>query len=313
MVTTVEKKALQSGKGGRYDRVEFSLDKYIFPYLGKRKLIDITTEDLQLFINEYSKSYSASSTQKVLTPLKNIFKYAYNNGHVSVNPTLLLQSINDENYGKKTKVTRSLRKDELEEFEQLCKLKCKNGNYKYHLGFVYILILNTGIRRGEAAALRWSDVDLDKKTLYVHNAVVRHKTKNNHYEEVIEQPKTKHGERVIPLNNKAMDALFHIKEIHPSTEWIISTMKGNRVCLTNIKDDLSNMLIKNYMKPFGLHVLRHTFATRLYQNGASIDVISKLMGHSSVRNTYRYIHVDTFELHAAMAKAILYNSDIILN
>ena len=70
-------KAERKGKFGGYSRLEYSLEHYILPAMGNKKLMDITREDLQLFINDYGNKYSKSSTNKVLGPLKELFTYAY--------------------------------------------------------------------------------------------------------------------------------------------------------------------------------------------------------------------------------------------
>lgn len=183
---------------------------------------------------------------------------------------------------------------------------------KYRVGYAYILILNTGLRRGELLALKWSDIDFSKKQLSVTKAVTRRMI-NHSYIEVIEEPKTKTSIRTIPLNTKALDALTHLRELNGDSEWIVASKQGNRVFIPVFFDSLKNIQKKNHLPEFGPHVLRHTFATRLYENGIRVDIISKLMGHSSVKMTYGYIHTSSEVLHEYMSKAILYNTEIELD
>lgn len=304
--------AERKGKLGGYDRVEYSFRKYILPKLKHKKLMDITLLDLQSFINEFGSNYSKSSTNKVLEPLKQLFASAYENKHIPSNPTLLLHGLNDEKYGIETKQVLALSKEVQAQFEEVCKSTFSNGRLKYRLGYAYILILNTGLRRGELIALQWSDVDFDKKQISVNKTVAR-RTVNGTLIEIIEEPKTKNSIRTIPLNNKALDALHHLKELNKDSEWVIATQEKKRVIPTMFFDSLNNILKKNQLPLFGPHVLRHTFATRLYENGVRVDIISKLMGHSSVNMTYGYIHTSNEILHEYMSKAKLYNTEIKLD
>lgn len=172
--------------------------------------------------------------------------------------------------------------------------------------------MNTGLRRGEILALQWSDIDFSKKQLSVTKSVARRMI-NHSFVEVIEEPKTKTSIRTIPLNSKALDAIIHLKELNGDSEWVVATKENKRVFVSVFFDALKNIQEKNNLPSFGPHTLRHTFATRLYENGIRVDIISKLMGHSSVKMTYGYIHTSNEVLHEYMSKAILYNTEIELD
>ena len=106
---------------------------------------------------------------------------------------------------------------------------------------------------------------------------------------------------------------MHLKKLNKNSEWVIATNDNKRVLLATFFDLLRNIQEKNNLPNFGVHSLRHTFATRLHEKGVRIDIISKLMGHSSVRTTYRYIHTSNEVLHEYMSKAKLYNTEIELD
>ncbi|MCI9355454.1 MAG: site-specific integrase [Firmicutes bacterium] len=309
-----KKKAIaeRKGKFGGYERVQYSFVKYIIPKLGRKKLLDITFLELQSFINEYGAAYSKSSTDKILGPLKQLFTYAYENKYIPSNPTLLLHGLNSHNYGVETKQVLALSREVKAQFEEACKATFSNGRLKYRLGYAYLLILNTGLRKGELLALQWSDIDFFKKQLNVNKAIARRTVKGSRVE-VIEEPKTKTSIRTIPLNNKSLDALQHLKELNKDSELVIATRENKRIASTMFSDSLNNIQRAYHLPFFGSHVLRHTFATRLYENGIRVDIISKLMGHSSVNMTYNYIHTSNEVLHEYMSKAKLYNTEIELD
>ena len=250
-----KEKAERNGKLGGYDRVEYSFTKYILPKLGKRKLLDITLLELQSFINEYGANYSRSATNKVLEPLKQVFSYAYENKHIPSNPAILLHGLNIENYGIETKQVSALSRETQAKFEVACKSIYSNGRLKYRSGYAYILILNTGLRRGELLALQWSDIDFSKKQLNVNKTVTRRMV-NGSYIEVIEEPKTKTSIRTIPLNTKALDALTHLRELNGNSEWVVATQENKRVFVSAFFDALKNIQKKNHLPEFGPHALR---------------------------------------------------------
>ena len=141
------------------------------------------------------------------------------------------------------------------QFEEACKSTFSNGRLKYRLGYAYILILNTGLRRGEVIALQWKDIDFSKKQLNVNKAVARRTLKGSMIE-VIEEPKTKTSIRTIPLNNKALDALYHLKELNKDSELVIATRENKRIASSMFFDSLNNIQRAYHLPFFGSHVLR---------------------------------------------------------
>ncbi len=83
----------------------------------------------------------------------------------------------------------------------------KNGGPRLRYGWGCALILETGLRAGEALALEWSDVDEEKRILKVTKNMVRVDGKNL----VQRTTKTESGRRTIPLNARAMEAVQHLK------------------------------------------------------------------------------------------------------
>ena len=90
------------------------------------------------------------------------------------------------------------------------------------------------------------------------------------------------------------DALEQLKETPGTKEdgFIIHTAKGGAMMPRNFEATLTLLCKAAKIEPIGVHALRHTFATRLYEKGVDVKVISELLGHSSVDITYKiYIHV----------------------
>jgi integrase len=149
---------------------------------------------------------------------------------------------------------------------------------------IVILAVNTGMRRNELINLRWKDVDVSKKYLIVRNTnsfTIKNRT-----------------ERVIPINDNSLKVL---RKINAENEYVFVGCNGQKIYpnyLTQcFRDCLSQLSIRNDRS---FHSLRHTFASWLVQRGVSIYEISKLLGHSDIRVTQIYSHLQPENLKNAV-------------
>jgi integrase len=129
---------------------------------------------------------------------------------------------------------------------------------------VILFALHTGMRRSEILNIMWKDVDFNRRLLRVE------KTKNNE-------------KRSIPMSNTVYELLKSIN---------IRDISG-RVFPLNVyalKDGFDRAVKKAGIKDFHFHDLRHTFATRLVQNGIDIYRVKELLGHKTITMTMRYAH-----------------------
>ena len=111
---------------------------------------------------------------------------------------------------------------------------------------------------------------------------------------VQEKPKTEKSKRVVPLNKAALAALEDLKTApgYKPDGFIIHNKDGGAVLPRTLEETLENMCAAVGIRKIGVHSLRHTFATRLFEKGFDIKIISELLGHSSTEITYRiYVHV----------------------
>lgn len=152
----------------------------------------------------------------------------------------------------------------------------------------------TGLRISELSALRWKDINFEERTISVNKNIVVTNVDGRY--QFIEQnkPKTKSGARIIPISSKAMEALITLKQLFPKSEYVLNTRSGERVIPANMNRTLKRIL-KNAGIPSddfgGVHTLRHTFATMLFENGCNVKIVSELLGHSSTKITEDiYIH-----------------------
>jgi integrase len=148
-----------------------------------------------------------------------------------------------------------------------------------HIEPLVLLLLNTGMRFGEATHLRFRDVNLRDRMITVTG-------------ETAKSGRT----RVIPMNLEAHRILSAFKGSPDA--YVFPGESGER--LTTIKKGWKALLEAAEIKGFRLHDLRHSFASRVKRSGADLYVVQRLLGHSSPLMTQRYAHLQPDDLRAAV-------------
>lgn len=137
---------------------------------------------------------------------------------------------------------------------------------------IILFALHTGMRRGEILALQWQDVDLPRGVLVIM------KSKNKE-------------RRTIPLNVRVFELLMgkQPKSIEPGA-LVFTTSCGTRMNGRNLMRAFYSALEDAKIENFTFHDLRHTFATRLVQEGVDLYKVQRLLGHKTPAMTQRYAH-----------------------
>lgn len=143
----------------------------------------------------------------------------------------------------------------------------------------------TGIRAGELAALKVSDVDLEKGIL-----TVRHGKGDK--------------ERIIPIHSCLVECLrAYIKTLHPWQEYLFASE-----WMKPFRNSHIAMIVKKYVRKAGFskeispHVLRHTCATHLVKAGVKLNEVSELLGHNDPTTTSYYTHYQLDDLKKLVEK-----------
>ena len=166
-------------------------------------------------------------------------------------------------------------------------------------------MLYTGLRIGECIGLKWENVDMDKKCIYVNTTVSIVKDRENGgYKENISTTKTKKSTRTVPLSNKAIEALEIAKQQNTTPSIVFQSGTGTRINARNVSRCLESILTNagTKLEQAGLHALRHTFASKLIRKKVDIKIISELLGHKKVSTTYDiYAHLIDGETQMAIS------------
>lgn len=168
--------------------------------------------------------------------------------------------------------------------------------------------LYTGLRMGEAIPLRWSDVDLVKRTIRVNKkAIVEHNFHNGKGEKAVQVVqnfcKTKSSKRTVMFTAGLAVVLAEHKEAMKQRaedmgeDWredslVFLNSRGNMVHSRNIQEVLYRIYKKAGITGATMHTLRHTYATRCFEAGVDIKAVSEQLGHKTVKTTYNvYVHL----------------------
>lgn len=255
--------------------------KHILPYFRNANLSDIKQKDIQFFLNSKS-NYSYSSLQKMRTVLYGIFEYAIANDYCYKNPvkgTQLARKSTDR-AGEKRAYT----------YQQALKVISLAQNIKN--GSDIIILLKTGLRRSELLALRWENIDMEKKIIHVRESVSETGSGLE-----IHACKSEKSIRDIPFD----DELHTIFSKMQRNGFVIKGQNGKNMNPHNWsykRYAVANKKIQKAAETAGIslpslnpHEMRHTFGSILYERGVDIVTISKLMGHSSIEITVKlYVH-----------------------
>lgn len=297
MTTYIENVKKISVRTTTYDSVIISANQ-VKSHIGHYYLNDLTSEIIQTYlINKMcDENYAYGTVQKAYIILNECLKYAVTKDYISKNPCDAVKMPNKDNFNKKD--IRFLTDDEIQIFkEKAMSTHAKLNLPNYIYGNIICLVLYTGLRVSELSALKWSDIDIQNKTLTVNKAVVvvyDHNTTPKKRTLTV-QPTTKSGKpRVIPLNKKALQILETQRQIYAGSDdcFIVNgtTHIPDKTVISNSYTKIAKAAkIKN---PSGIHTLRHTFASSAIRKGVDIKVVSEILGHASVAFTYNvYVHV----------------------
>ena len=273
-----------------YQRLSSTIDTYIISNFNYTLFSELTTQDIQNLINEISEKKSYSTAKKIYDCLNAMYKYdlglppqqqtaKFNPcANVAINKnTFNVSAVSEIKYFTDEEIVKIQ--------SEIYRCNDRNGKLIYPYGLLYIIILNTGLRIGEILAITRNDIDLENKTLTINkNAVQIKNSDGKGYEVVIQNnPKTFSGNRVLSLNNTCINAINALLDIFPNQEYLALNSNGKPVTPQNAEKTFAQILKVCNIDSKGrkCHALRHTFATKLFEQGIDVKMVSHILGHSS--------------------------------
>lgn len=283
-----------------FEQYERIIRLYIKPDLGHHKLEAIKNHILQKHINKFGNTRNA---QLIAAIIKMSFSQAVRADLIPKNPSEYVI------IPKKNKRSMSV----LCASEKKLLLSAVSG---HRLGVAFLLLLSTGIRRGELLALKWQDVNWKARMLNVDKSLNRvkqfEKDKSGKY--IYNEGATKNKKaRMIPLlegivlklklhKNKQNIEKIKAKE-YTDNNYIFCSKQGKPINPRNLTKYFYKFLNDAGIDKINLHRLRHTFATTGLEQGINMKVMQELLGHSSMNVTSEiYSHVSTAHKKQEMEK-----------
>lgn len=301
-----------------YTRLYRVFDSQIRNILGKKNIGDIETKDIQKIIDDFAnpkddtiKPLALSGLKKIVQFLNPCFKTAVKENIIQTNPCADVILPSESYICKATKEQRSLTEKEIEQFRKVALQKyTTTGEYKSRNVLVLLIILNLGLRAGEALALEWNDIDFENNIIYINKTMqcgIKNSSKdgNKYITKIKNNTKTKAGVRVLAINDTI---IFYLKELQEydkrkniNSQYVCCSKSGRQDNHRNLQRCLRNICKAADIDYITLHTLRHTFGSTLLRKGVNIEVVSKLMGHANITITYnKYIHTIKEEEAKAM-------------
>ena len=163
------------------------------------------------------------------------------------------------------------------------------------LSALWLLIATTGLRRGEALGLRWSDIDLETGRAQINQTVIA-----IGWQVHVGQPKTQAGRRPIALDVATIEVLREHRPVAPSGtcrggiggDLVFSTADDEPLHPERVYQAFRRAVIRHRLPPIPVHGLRHTWATLALQAGVHQRVVQERLGHSNIAVTLQtYSHV----------------------
>jgi integrase len=250
---------------------------YLVPRFGQRRLDTLTHEDIQRLKADL-KELSTKTVNNVLTVFSKLLKVAVEWGVLDKLPVTIKLL-------KAPKPTMSFY--DFEEYERLVEAASK---LDWRIQAMVLLGGDAGLRSGEILALEWTDVDFRRGHLHI---------RQSEWQGHVTTPKGGRDRRV-PMTKRLAALLAANRHL-----------KGPRVLYRDNGQPATRAAVSRWMakaqKRAGLpvtralHVLRHTFCSRLAMRGAPAKAIQELAGHENLSTTQRYMHLSPAAKDAAIS------------
>jgi len=252
---------------------------HVIPDLGRKKLSELTTADVDRLISKkMAEGLSVSTVRRVRSVLAQALDQAVRWGWVTRNVAQLARAPKTErNEG------RTLTADEARLF-----LDHLNG---HRLEALFALMLTTGLRRGEALGLQWSDLDTKKGTLAVRRQLQREGDGL-----VVRDTKTHGSRRVVNVPHPVLALLKQLRASEKASKarlgpawtdsgFIFTNAIGGPLDPRNLLRDFKKICVSAGLGDWHIHELRHSAASLMLAQGVKLQVVSDVLGHSSIRMT----------------------------
>ncbi|QVK18909.1 tyrosine recombinase XerC [Mycoplasmatota bacterium] len=253
---------------------------------GIEKVSDMTYQLARKYLAFlHKRQLSKATLARKISSLRTFYKYLQSKKYVEDNPFLMLSLPK-----KEKKIPKFFYPKEIQELYNSIDLNDFLG--ERNLAIIELLY-GSGLRVSELCNLELSHIHFDNKVILV-------KGKGN-------------KERIVPMNDYCFEAVVNyinnsrkrlLMKSKSNTYVLFLNHRGTKLTVRGVRDILSRLISHtSKISSISPHMLRHTFATHLLNNGADIRSVQELLGHSQLSTTQIYTHVSKEQLRKVYMEA----------
>lgn len=245
---------------------------HIIPIFRDDLITEISSLECQNFANSL-KNFATG--KKIYDYAKNILDYAYKLNLIQTNP---FEKVIMPKFKTYKKHINFLNKDEV---KKLLETIDDEMWYAY-----FRLLIYAGLRKSEALALHWSDIDFKKSTITINHTLGY----GEHNKLIRQSPKTESSNDTIMLDKQTLKYLKALKKTTISI--IVFNNNGKYIYPSRVGEALTKYTTLAKIKRIRVHDLRHTHASLLISSGASIKAVQQRLRHADIKTTMNiYAHL----------------------
>lgn len=252
--------------------------------IGNHQLQNLETENVQVFINKLiKKGLSPRSIRDIVSTVKQCFNKAITLEYIKKNPVFGTEL---PKVVKKTKAV--LNDNDIDVFKDL--------NHDHPMFPAILIQVRMGLRKGEVLGLRQDDIDLENKTLFIHQAIARY---SNGTPYIKPYPKNEPSIRTLPIPDEIVEVLKTYRYVKNEDNLAFTTKFGTIVNPRNYLRSTKNIFDGKVTN----HELRHTFITNMCNMGVNPTITAQIAGHADTRMVNNvYNHPNPESLREAINK-----------
>ncbi|MCT3034844.1 site-specific integrase [Pediococcus parvulus] len=290
------------------DKIVSLFKNHVLPAFGNKRVRSITTHECQRVLNRWFKEVTLNY-KRWFTYTKKVLNFAVKQGYIQQNPAdLVTMPLKKADTGDKPE--NFWDKEELTTF-----FKCLDKKKQPEQFTWFRLLAFTGLRKGEALALTWEDIDFNNSTLRVNKNL----GKGYHGHLYLKAPKTRASRRTIELDPITLSTLkkWRMEQRELYLMHGINTLHDKQLLFAANKNTflsentprmwLVRVIEANNLKPITTHGFRHTHCSALFSAGATLKEVQVRLGHSDIQTTMNvYAHVTKDQNVEAVSKLASY-------
>lgn len=266
-------------KESTYFNYSFVINESFKKYFQNVSLEEVKNLDFYSIIDELKQKVSRKTLRDRISILKSVLRYGERKYDMDFKIDLITMPTI---YNKEIEVLTEREKN------RITKYLLNTENIK-ELGI--LISLYTGLRIGEVCALRWKNIDFEKKLIEVERTVQRIYRGEKNTKLLFTEPKTVKSIRKVPIAEVLLKKLKETKQFYSKDAFILTGTETRFMEPITYRFTYKKCLRNCRISYKKFHCLRHTFATRCIRAGMDVKSLSEVLGHNNVNVTLSvYVH-----------------------